>query len=395
MPFTKVSNTVKNNSQAVEMTNTTDSVSTATGTLIVDGGGAYKKRLSVGTAILFPIWTTGIAYVVGDVVKHATLQDLYVCVVGHTSGTFTTDIASGDWSKVTTNFASNSTSTITADYTILDYDGFETIYADSNARAVTVTLPTLAANLGRVITVKKISSGTSGGWVNLYGEGGTELIDGLSGFKMYSAGDHISVVGQTGGWKILTGHATYSTGWINTADWSNRHLGTMQVVTKTGDASLYTVGELLTEETTGNTFRLDAISGGVGGTFTLRAISGTGHCTIHKKFTGSTSGRADAAVNAATKNQDNTVIHNFGRVVRESSVLYNATATDTDALELTMFCYLYGVTNTYGVVQYNTDLNNITMHTGDSGVTYLSANGTYVSPATTDVYYKVITEAII
>jgi len=89
MPLTKVSNTVLNNSQPVHMTDTTDSISTSTGTLVVDGGGAYKKRLSVGTAFLAPVWATSVAYVVGDIVRFDF--GLYECKTAHTSGTLLTD----------------------------------------------------------------------------------------------------------------------------------------------------------------------------------------------------------------------------------------------------------------------------------------------------------------
>ena len=62
-------------------------------------------------------WNTDTAYVAGDVRQDSNL--IYVCISGHTSGTFATDLASGYWAKFgyDTNIL-----TKTADYTIVDTD---------------------------------------------------------------------------------------------------------------------------------------------------------------------------------------------------------------------------------------------------------------------------------
>ena len=101
MPFTKVSNTVKNNSQQVTMTDTTQSTNKDTGTLVVEGGAGIEKRLSVGTAFLAPVWATSVAYIVGDIVRFDF--GLYECKTAHTSGTLLTDwVTNNYWVQLNT-----------------------------------------------------------------------------------------------------------------------------------------------------------------------------------------------------------------------------------------------------------------------------------------------------
>ena len=64
-----------------------------------------------------------------------------------------------------------------ADYTITDTDGVSTVLVTTGSSTITVTLPTAADNTGRVITVKKVDSGT--GKITLDGEG-SETIDGYT-----------------------------------------------------------------------------------------------------------------------------------------------------------------------------------------------------------------------
>lgn len=58
-------------------------------------------------------------------------------------------------------------------YTILD-TGADTIFGDTDGGAITLIMPTLAANQGRIMTVKNV--GTSGNDITANGEG-AETID--------------------------------------------------------------------------------------------------------------------------------------------------------------------------------------------------------------------------
>jgi len=47
-------------------------------------------------------WVTATSYAIGDVVQSDST--CYKCRVAHTSGTFSTDLAAGDWEEVSPTF---------------------------------------------------------------------------------------------------------------------------------------------------------------------------------------------------------------------------------------------------------------------------------------------------
>lgn len=91
-------------------------------------------------------------------------------------------------------------STKSADYTITDTDGIETILMTTGGTNRTVTLPTAADNVNRVITVKKVDSGT--GFVTVDGEG-AELINGVATFPMYFRWDWIKIFCDGTSWYTI------------------------------------------------------------------------------------------------------------------------------------------------------------------------------------------------
>ncbi len=106
-----------------------------------------------------------------------------------------------------------------APYQILDNDKFDLItVAPTVAR--TVTLPTLAANQGRVITVMNIT-GTD--VVTLDGEGAEE-INGNITQPLVSKYNYITVLGIASEWIILAKKQSYETAYININDWTNAEL---------------------------------------------------------------------------------------------------------------------------------------------------------------------------
>lgn len=68
-----------------------------------------------------------------------------------------------------------------ADYTILDGDGYTTIFVTTGSSTRTITLPAAANNVGRSITIKKVDNGT--GKVTL-ARTGADTIDGSTGFSI-------------------------------------------------------------------------------------------------------------------------------------------------------------------------------------------------------------------
>lgn len=67
-------------------------------TNIYTGDIITKVMASNGTLV----WVTGTGYTVGDVVQHTSI--LYKCLVAHTSGTFSTDLAAAKWEVATATF---------------------------------------------------------------------------------------------------------------------------------------------------------------------------------------------------------------------------------------------------------------------------------------------------
>jgi hypothetical protein len=69
----------------------------------LNNGSVRPETLSAGTVALIGKWTprgdwlTATAYAANDLVTES--NNLYVCIVAHTSGTFATDLAAGDWSS--------------------------------------------------------------------------------------------------------------------------------------------------------------------------------------------------------------------------------------------------------------------------------------------------------
>jgi len=88
-----------------------------------------------------------------------------------------------------------------ADYAILDYDGYQQIQVTTAAADRTITLPTLADNQGRVLTIKKIDTGA--GKVIIDGES-SETLDGETSISLYSKLDAITFIASSDEWKVLS-----------------------------------------------------------------------------------------------------------------------------------------------------------------------------------------------
>ena len=120
--------------------------------------------------------------------------------VGSNGQVLTTDGASTlTWSSA---ILVESINTVSANYTILDGDGFTTILVDDTSSDRTITPPTVAANSARVIRIKNIS--TNGGDVVVDGEG-SEEIDGETTLLLNSENDVVVMQSIGASWKIIGG----------------------------------------------------------------------------------------------------------------------------------------------------------------------------------------------
>jgi hypothetical protein len=135
------------------------------------------------------------------------------------------------------------------DYTILDTDSVSTFLFSAGSSTRTATLPTLADNQGRFITIFKIDSGS--GVVTIDGEG-AETINGATTATLTSQYDGMTLFAGVTEWSIVSYHVN--------ATASQRGLiigGQVPGTTTNDNASAGNVGEYL-ETLTGSTNQTDA-----------------------------------------------------------------------------------------------------------------------------------------
>lgn len=273
----------------------------------------------------------------------------------------------------------------TADYTILDSDNLRLILVNSISKDVTIILPTLADNQERELIIKATHAG---GKIIIDGEGG-ETIDGALTFVLQSQYDFVKVKAIATEWVVLNFKAVYSSGWINTNDWLNRHLGSATIAYNNLSGT-FIVGELITEEISGNTGIIQSDAGSI---LILKNVTGTGIFTNSRELTGSTSS-ATADINGDTKNIDSNVLHLFNKNIDKlkTKFFWNTTATDATAS-----CNLNGDTANngfYAKKNWGVDADNIKIQTGDSGIMNVGDAGGFEIWNTEDYYYKIIIEVI-
>ena len=275
------------------------------------------------------------------------------------------------------------TITITSSYTITDVDGVDTIECNPTSRAFTVTLPTQADNKGRTIIIKVTHKG---GNVTVTGEG-AETIDGQADFFLNRQYDFIEVYCGSTKWIVKHCFCSYSTGWINTADWTLRLLGSMQITYNAGAGS-FIVGELITESVGGNTWIITSDTGAV---LTCKEATGTGFATNTRTITGSTSGCA-RTVNGTTKNVDTYISHDLVKSIGDG--LKHYLVLSTDATDNNSFI-TYVDRDAGGNVKYNYTLNQIStsqlhIYAAENGFVYYDKTGSAVNVDSEDWYYKII-----
>ncbi len=184
----------------------------------IDGGTAANTR-----RITIPKAAT--ATLAGLTRKQGTiLYDTDLNVVKYDDGSNlntvgTASVATSSTAGIVTTFTptvlSSMKSVSSAGYTILDNDGYSTVYVSTGASDQTIVLPTAADNAGRMIKIKKTDSGA--GRVLVDGEG-AETIDGFSVLRVPLQYDYVEVVSLGASWSIVarsqtTPYASYTPTW--------------------------------------------------------------------------------------------------------------------------------------------------------------------------------------
>jgi hypothetical protein len=126
------------------------------------------------------------------------MSQLQVDTILNAAGTGAPNASSG--LKVNGAFIGGTTSAKSADYTITDTDGFALIAMTTSSTNRTVTLPAAANNTNRVLTVKKVDSGT--GYLIL-ARAGSDTIDGQTSKRAVEQYDFIAVQSDGTNWHVL------------------------------------------------------------------------------------------------------------------------------------------------------------------------------------------------
>ncbi len=183
---------------------------------------------------------------------------------------------------------------------------------------------------------------------------------------------------------IAAQHQSIDGGYINTNDWTNRHLGSANI-TYDNLAGSFIVGEIVTEAISGNTGVVMSDSGTI---LVLRAVTGTGVFTNDREITGTDSG-ATADVDGNTKNVDTNFYHGFGMPLSKLLVEALVSTDGTDANSFELLDSAWGAGASYGIILYAIDNNNIKIQTGAAGITRLNDAGSANVIDTEDWYYKI------
>lgn len=296
----------------------------------------------------------------------------------------TSDLNSAaDVNQLQTNItcALGTASAKSADYIITDTDGIGVVLADPSTKDVLITLPTLADNQGRKIIVKVTATG---GGVKLDGEG-AETIDGKAYFIMQRAYDFMEVIAGPSEWHILSCCLSINSGFVNTADWTNRELWAPSI-TYNNLTGTFQAGELVTETPGGNTWRIITDSGSV---LTVKEATGTGIATNGRTLTGSSSG-ATATVNGNNKDADANILHNFNISYTELKFMLFVSSDATEANSRLIGIWAEGGADR-GLQVFPVSDNACKLQTGSNGMVYqVDSTGAFVALDTEDYYFKIL-----
>jgi len=258
------------------------------------------------------------------------------------------------------------------------------------------TLPTLADNIGRVITLWKLEDNQW--WSEVAGEG-AETINGDNIYYLRRVHDYITVVGETTGWHIIANGAPkiVELGWTNATDFLNQHLGCAVALTA---AANFLVGDKIVGTTSAN---YGWIIGKSGNTVYLRdhtdtSTTGWANGETITRWTVDGATATTTTTTAASRNVDADFYHGLNSTlpkikftlllciavaVAEASMVYNLTGVG-DGGDVTF--------DSSGVSLYAATVNQATIQTGTDGWTYVKSDGTIGKTAAQDWFFNIIAE---
>jgi hypothetical protein len=278
--------------------------------------------------------------------------------------------------------------TVSSDnYVITDIDEVKIINVTTGVADRTITLPTLADNQERIITIYK--EDFSLGDVIIDGEG-AETINGNTTIKLPRQYSKLKILAGLSEWKILSIYLSVAdTGWERRSDWTNVHIGSVEVIYDTL-VGTFQIGETVTE--TGGNGATGIIIGDTGTVLTLEQVTNTGVFTNNNVLTGSISG-STALVDEVTgdnKNVDTNMNHLFCTNLSNlrAKLLVSTDGTDANSFEVNLIQTANAEIT--GVTFFQVDTDNITIQTGSGGIRLIENTGATDLIDTENWYCKAI-----
>jgi len=288
---------------------------------------------------------------------------------------------------------------IAANYAIEDDDYYNCIdVAHSSTTAkITVTLPTVAQNTGRLVRVQNTGSGLT----LIEGEGSEKIsfLDNLlDDVKLLMNDDFVEL--RSNGTKWICEHANINmiTNWINRADWTAVKIGSAFTYDNKS-AAVDLTGQHITEATSDQKAIILYDSGGTGTTGIIYAYNitdsttGLGYWTNNRIVTCGSGGYTITVDegSGSSKNIDYNIYcgQNINISCNKMRLFYCATATFTGAQEMPLSCDYYGNGgNVIGLQLYQVDVNNYFIITGNVGLANLTSIGGFAIIGSDDTYYN-------
>jgi hypothetical protein len=268
------------------------------------------------------------------------------------------------------------------------------LLVNPSASRVTITLYGLAGNTGNVVRVVNLNDG-----ITRILRAGTDTIDdgvnNATEVSIHGKGDNIKLYASSAEWVVNKLKDTISTGWVNCSDWTNVHLGTVDINVNAGSTPLgYEMGELVSDTTSGG--RIIKI---------VDNLDGTGTITVYQCTTGGTfingntltgaNSLATSTVNGNTKNVDSNFYHGLGisllKLIKNIHFSTGATEATIFTLEAKDFAGAGYNSNFLGI-----DTDNIKFQTHANGAgAYVDDAGNNNALDTDDYYYDMIIERVV
>jgi len=283
---------------------------------------------------------------------------------------------------------------LVGDYTITDVDGVQVIESDPTITRNTITLPTLADNLGRPLRILNIADGLT----MVDGEG-SETINGNLTMTIFNKYDFIELIAGTTEWEVAHICRKMDMGFVQRTTWQGAQPGTVVINVDTGSIPLgYEFGEIVSDTVvTGRIINIVDNADGTGQIFVYKT-TGTGNFTNNNTLTGANSS-ATSLVNetsGSTKNGISNVFHgeNVSKSEYTTRFFISSDGSEGNILDFSNSQFSDGTGSArFGQTFFGVDLDNYKLITGLDGIRYADSTGSTATLSNgTNWWYKHVWE---